>query len=156
MHDFKPATDDGILVEETISKLARTVAAQLKKKNLEGSELTLAINFENHQITEQTIVLGHKTYNTAAIRQHLLNIFARIPITAAVESIIVSVDNLTVPNAFQPGLFDQHIKNAETFKDTLKHLVHKYGEQCFYQITIANPHERVPERRFRLDGIDFP
>lgn len=155
MQQFETPVDHAQTVEAVISKLARRVARQLRKRNLTMGELSLALHLDNQQTLEACIIPGQPTYNTAIIRQHLLDLFGRLSITAAVDTIIISVSNLQAPQPFQPGLFDEHVQHATGMKDVLAHLSKRYGTHCFYQVTVTDTDQRVPEQQFRVHGVDF-
>jgi len=164
VHQFGDPVADRTVLESVARAMAGELSARLQARGCMSQKLEMILRLEactersrSNAITrEDEIVLRQPTSGAEPIAQTLCELLARIRVPCGVVELEVSMADLVPARGQQLDLFVHRAEQESRLRDVLRDLVARYGADCFYRISLTDRAARLPERRFRLWGVDTP
>lgn len=147
-----PAGDRRVL-ENVTKAMTETLVVRLQMDGLMVREITLALGLEDGQTLEEGLVLRQPAGTAGHLTRVAHDLLAAMWVPCRVVEVTITLDDLVPAVARQLSLFDRAPVPQERLRAVLKDLVARYGEDCFYWVTLLDPEARLPERRFQLKKV---
>jgi hypothetical protein len=81
---------------------------------------------------------------------------ARVEVDQGITNLKVILVNLAPARGEQLDLFVHQTQQENRLNHALKDLVARYGDNCFYRVSLPEQQAHLPERRFRLLQMEVP
>lgn len=136
--------------------MVEALASRLQTEGLMARELFVTLLLDDGGSPERGHIFRGATASVERIGQTVEELVGGMAITSGVVEAEITLGDLTPAVARQLSLFDREPVAHDRLRAVLCDLVARYGETCFYWISLADRDAHLPERRFQLTPVDIP
>jgi hypothetical protein len=148
-----PVVDRSIL-EAAAQAMAVELADSLQARGLVAQELRLTLYLESNKTREKRLMMRQPINDSRRLTRILVEVLTQVEVQCGVIGLEATVVNLIPSRGQQLDLFVHQRGQESRLRQALKDLAARYGTGCFYYVSLPDREAHLPERRFRLQGIE--
>lgn len=147
---FSAPVSNEVILKNALAELGDSLASRLRHVNKVTHDLVLSVRFENSTTQETRLHLRQPSASGAHIKRTAQSMLQGMLIYAGVGDVSLTAETAVPASASQLSLFDRDPVQHRQLRDVLRMLTARYGDDCFYWVSVPEPDARIPERRFTL------
>jgi DNA polymerase-4 len=169
-HDPRPVLANPPLAEEELSQaleepvadltilsailrsMVEVLSPRLQRQGRLSGRVALALGLESGSTVERSIALRQPTASPARLSQSAIDLLQSLKIQSPVQALRLTLSDLVIASGEQLELFAPQTGHRDRLQQALPSLIARYGD-CFYQVSLLNEADPLPERRFQLGEI---
>jgi nucleotidyltransferase/DNA polymerase involved in DNA repair len=147
---FEDPISDRTILQTNSRVIASELVDRLHVSNQVGRRLRLCLDLEDGGAWVEERTLSQPTGDAALLSRLLDSFLGKVQICCAVNSMTVTLAELTPVLGRQLDLFNHQTNQENRLNDVLPDLIARYGQERFYQPSLTNSAAYLPEQRFQL------